>query len=76
MCAMTLDDIASKADVAMSVYGQVPNKGFKSASSLKRYMGNAGKGNAWHHIVENSQIKASDMGQTLIHNVNNIIAII
>ncbi len=54
---------------------QVPNIGFNNFNGLKKYMGNAGEGNAWHHIVEQSQIKNSGFEATQIHNVNNIIAI-
>ena len=54
---------------------QVPNKGFNSFSELKNYIGDTGEGNAWHHIVEQSQIEKSGFTPESIHNVNNIIAI-
>ena len=34
----------------------VPNKGFNSFKDLKAELGSPGEGNAWHHIVEQSQI--------------------
>lgn len=55
----------------------IPNIGFKSFDALKRHLGHPGNGNAWHHIVEQSQIKSSRSGfaPSNIHNVRNIIAI-
>jgi len=38
-------------------------------------LGSPGEGNAWHHIVEQSQIKKSGFAPTQIHNTNNLIAV-
>jgi hypothetical protein len=38
-------------------------------------LGSPGEGNAWHHIVEQSQIKKSGFDPTQIHNTNNLIAV-
>ncbi len=51
------------------------DKGFKTFSKLKKHLGSPGKGNEWHHIVEQSQIKKSGFDATKIHNINNIISI-
>ena len=55
--------------------GCVPDKGFNSFKDLKEYLGSPGKGNAWHHIVEQSQIKKSGFSSTKVNNVKNIISI-
>lgn len=41
----------------------------------KKVLGSAGKGNARHHIVEQSQIKNSGFEPQMVHNTNNLIAI-
>lgn len=41
------------------VFFSVPNKGFNSFRDLKAELGSPGEGNAWHHIVEQSQIGKS-----------------
>ncbi len=53
----------------------MPNKGFSSFDDLKKYLGSPGEGNAWHHIVEQSQINKSGFSSNEVNNVNNIIAI-
>lgn len=50
----------------------VPNKGFNSFKDLKTELGSPGEGNAWHHIVEQSQIGKSGFSS---NEVNNIISI-
>ena len=44
-------------------------------SQLKTHLGSPGKGNHWHHIVEQCQIKKSGLAATDVHNTNNIISI-
>jgi RHS repeat-associated protein len=53
------------------------NGGFKNFNQLKKYLGDPGKGNVYHHIVEQSQIKNSRAGfdASWIHNVNNVVKI-
>lgn len=53
----------------------VPDIGFRSFDDLKDYIGTPGEGNAWHHIVEQSQINNSGFSVNQVHNVNNIIAL-
>ena len=53
----------------------VPSIGFDTFDKLKRFLGSAGEGNAWHHIVEQSQINSSGFAANAVHNVNNIISI-
>jgi hypothetical protein len=50
-------------------------KGFRNFTQLKNYLGSPGKGNEWHHIVEQSQIKASRAGfaPEMIQNVSNVV---
>ena len=53
----------------------VPNKGFNSFKDLKTELGSPGEGNAWHHIVEQSQIGKSGFSSNEVNNINNIISI-
>jgi len=48
-------------------------KAFKSFSAFKRAKGAAGKGKAWHHIVEQGGNNVSRFGAEAIHNTKNII---
>ena len=41
----------------------------------KVFLGSAGEGRHWHHIVEKSQILKSGFDPKLIHNTNNIISV-
>jgi len=47
--------------------------GFSSFTSLKRQLGPAGKGYAWHHIVEQTSTNIKKFGVELIHNTGNIV---
>jgi len=49
--------------------------GFDSFSDAKKYLGSAGEGNQWHHIVEQSHIKKSGFNTQLIQNTDNLIAV-
>ena len=49
------------------------SRGFKTFKSLKAFLGSAGEGNEWHHIVEQSKI--DKFGAFAIHNTDNVIAI-
>ena len=49
--------------------------GFNTFSGLKKYLGSAGEGYQWHHIVEQSQIDKSGFNKAYINNTNNIIAL-
>ena len=53
----------------------VPDIGYNSFKELKADLGTAGEGNAWHHIVEQSQIGKSGFSSNQVNNVNNIISI-
>ncbi len=48
-------------------------RGFKSFRALKRALGSPGKGNVWHHIVEQCQV--SKFGAKAIHNTDNVVAV-
>lgn len=61
---------------SINAFNNLPsNQGYSSFAKLKKSIGSAGKGNDWHHIVEQSQIKKSGFSPTLIHNTDNIIAL-
>ena len=49
--------------------------GFDSFRLLKKSLGDAGAGNAWHHIVEQSQINKSGFSAKQIQNIENVIAV-
>ena len=51
----------------------VPNRGYNSFEMLKKDLGSPGNGNAWHHIVEQSQIEKTGFKAAEVHNVNNVI---
>jgi len=52
------------------------NACFKSFNELKKYLCDARKGYAWHHIVEQSQIgKRANFPPEWIHNTYNIVSI-
>ena len=53
----------------------VGEKGFSTFGKLKNYLGPAGDGLEWHHIVEQSQIGKSGFLAEEIHNTGNVIAI-
>ena len=51
------------------------SKGFDSFSQFKRVVGPAGKGQAWHHIVEQTPSNIAKFGANKIHNINNLIKV-
>ncbi len=50
-------------------------KPFRSFSALKRYLGRAGPGFQWHHIVEQRAVNVARFGREAIQNTANIIRI-
>ncbi len=42
---------------------------------MVRYLGRAGDGKAWHHVVEQSQANVRRFGAETIHNTANVIAL-
>lgn len=50
-------------------------KGYDTYQQFKKEVGSAGKGNEWHHVVEQSQISKSGFAPQMIHNTNNIVSI-
>ncbi|NLF07276.1 MAG: RHS repeat-associated core domain-containing protein [Pirellulaceae bacterium] len=48
---------------------------FSSFSALKRALGSAGKGNVWHHIVEQTPGNIVRFGSEAIHNTQNVIRV-
>ena len=64
-----------KAQMAKSHFKDI-SLCFSTFHELKKYLGDPGKGYAWHHIVEQSQIgKRANFAPELIHNTNNIVRI-
>ena len=62
------------ADVADSI-SKIPDKGFSSFSKLKKYLGKAGDGFEWHHIVEQTQIEKAGFAADEVNNLRNIVKI-
>jgi len=46
-------------------------RAFRSFSAFKRYMGKAGTGKEWHHVVEKRNAKR--FGSEAVHNTENVI---
>jgi hypothetical protein len=55
--------------------GVKPEEGFSSYSKLKRVLGPKPKGNDYHHIVEQSNVKHGTLPSELVNNPNNIVEI-
>lgn len=53
----------------------VSGQGFNSFSALKRSLGPAGKGRAWHHIVEQTPGNIKKFGANNVHNTGNVVNI-
>jgi hypothetical protein len=49
------------------------NKGYSSFAAFKAANGAAGKGMAWHHIVEQGGSNVANFGASKIHNASNLI---
>ena len=47
--------------------------GFNTFKFFKQLFGSAGKGQAWHHIVEQTPGNIARFGEQMIHNTNNLI---
>lgn len=60
-------------DIGTAGKGGSTVKGFKSMSAFQRYYGIAGKGKAWHHIVEQHAYNIAQFGEEAIHNLHNMI---
>ena len=50
-------------------------QGFKSFSALKGFLGAAGKGQAWHHIVEQTPANVKQFGAEAVHNTANVVKV-
>ena len=48
------------------------HRAFKSFTAFKRYMGKAGPGKEWHHIVEQTPGNVSRFGGEALHNTENV----
>jgi hypothetical protein len=74
-------------DIANKVLGRVDDaskggtlnpafqQGFSSHKELVKYLGPAGEGRAWHHVVEQTPDNIKKFGPEKIHNVNNIVSV-
>ena len=52
-----------------------PNIRFRSEDELRRYLGPAGPGREWHHIVEKRLAGRDGLPVEVIHNTDNIISL-
>ncbi|WNG37305.1 hypothetical protein F0U61_29255 [Archangium violaceum] len=51
------------------------HRAFKSFDDFKAFMGPAGEGKAWHHIVEQRKVNVDRFGPEAIHNTENLISV-
>jgi hypothetical protein len=51
------------------------HRAFKSFDDFKDFMGPAGEGKQWHHIVEQRKVNVERFGLEAIHNTENVIAV-
>ena len=69
---------ASVAAVAIGVQLKIAGSmttGYATYEAFKKAYGSAGKGKAWHHIVEQTPANISRFGAEMIHNAKNIVKI-
>ena len=52
-----------------------PIRSFTSHKAFTRYMGPAGEGKQWHHIVEQTPGNVARFGPRALHNTANVIRI-
>jgi hypothetical protein len=50
-------------------------RAFKSFEAFKRFMGSAGEGNQWHHIIEKHKTNLERFGAEALHNTENVIPV-
>jgi hypothetical protein len=53
----------------------IAGTGFKSFRAMKKALGSAGKGQAWHHIVEQTPANIKKFGPEAIHNTGNVLKV-
>ena len=70
---LTVGAVAGKAFGFVSKAFKSSGKGFGTFEAFKKAYGSAGKGQAWHHIVEQTPSNISKFGAEKIHNTNNLI---
>ncbi|OJT22043.1 hypothetical protein BO221_25220 [Archangium sp. Cb G35] len=51
------------------------HRGFKSFDDFKDFMGPAGEGKQWHHIVEKREANLKRFGAEALHNTENIVSL-
>jgi hypothetical protein len=49
------------------------HRAFRSFRAFKRYMGKAGEGKEWHHLVEKHRFNLKRFGAEALHNTENVI---
>jgi hypothetical protein len=49
------------------------HRAFRSFRAFKRYMGKAGEGKDWHHLVEKHRFNLKRFGAEALHNTENVI---
>jgi len=49
------------------------HRAFRSFRAFKRYMGKAGEGKEWHHLVEKHGFNLKRFGAEALHNTENVI---
>ena len=59
--------------VVSAAAGGLDDVGYSSFYQFKKAFGSAGKGNAWHHVVEQNPANLSKFSAKRIHSINNLI---
>jgi len=54
---------------------QAPYAEFDTFDALKDYLGSAGEGRDWHHIVGQHEANVAKFGPRAIHNTDNVVSI-
>ena len=65
----------AEADIAIFSNIEGPGGGFRSFRAFKRFYGRAGDGQAWHHIVEQTESNVSRFGPHKIHHLDNLLKV-
>lgn len=68
------DDTRRISQSSWQRYGY-PTMRFRTETELRRYMGQAGQGREWHHIVEKRLAGREGFAAELIHSTDNIISL-
>ena len=75
--ATKLDNIVNISRTHNKILSNVigSSRSFDNVNDLNKFLGSAGSGRAWHHIVPQSSIGKNGITAKMVHNTDNIINI-